>query len=243
MDYSRLVRLNQGLFAGTALLAVGSIVAGAAGGPVFNTIASILAGLEANNLGALIEKLRNSSDVLRNEDIAKAAGRSVGLALGKISPNYSNKESLENFANKIEEYWVQWAKQAKTLNLFETLQEDQLYQIFGQKPEQFTEYQVLPKEEWREVVTWLFQQGCEKGDLGDTLENYQDVITDLTTELAANFNKHFRQVLKDDAAKGGKPLPECCWTYMGRLWRKLTRFGTIYPKSPPVRIFVGHCNS
>ncbi len=212
MDYLRLVRLNQPLLAGTALVGLGSIVTGGVAGsaaglavPVLAGFSNFFAGMTGNNLGTLIERFRNSSDVLRNEDIAKAAGRTVAKALTeKISPNYSDKESLEDFANQIEEYWVEWAEQAKTLNLFETLQEDQLYQIFSQPPEQFSEYQVLPEPEWREVVTWLFQQGCERGVLGDNLENYQDVIRDLAAELATNFNKHLRQVLKDDANNGGK---------------------------------------
>lgn len=199
MDYSRLVKLNQGLLTGTALLAVGSIAAGALGGPVFNTIASILTGIGANNLGALIDKFRNSSDVLRNEDIAKAAGRSVGLALGKISPQFPEiKGALDGFADQIEDYWVKWAEKNKTLNLFESLQEDQLVKIFSNQPDQFTQYQVLPQDEWREVVTWLFEQGCQNGVLMATVADYQDVITALAQELARNFNKNLRQVLKED---------------------------------------------
>ena len=169
MDYSRLVKLNQPLLAGTALVGLCSIVTGglAASGaglavPVLAGFSNFFAGMTGNNLGTLIERFQKSSDVLRNEDIAKAAGRTVAKALTeKISPNYSDKESLDQLGDKIEEYWVQWAEQATTLNLFETLQEDQLYQIFSQQPEHFTEYQVLPEPEWREVVTWLFQQGCE----------------------------------------------------------------------------------
>lgn len=212
MNPNQLLRLNQGFLAGTALLGLCSIVTGGLAGsaaglavPVFAGFSNFFAGMTGNNLGTLIERFRNSSDVLRNEDIAKAAGRTVAKALiEKISPNYSDQESLDQLGNKIEEYWVQWAEQAKTLHLFETLQEEQLYQIFSQPPEQFSEYQVLPEPEWREVVTWLFQQGCERGVLGDTLENYQDVIGDLAAELASNFNKHLRQVLKEDANNGGQ---------------------------------------
>ncbi len=207
MDLNRLILLNSPLLGGTALLGLGAIVTGGLSGPVLALGTNVTYGLIANNLGTLIDRLRSqSSDVLRNEDIAKAAGRTVAKALTeKISPKYPDiRKSLDKFGDNIEGYWVEWAEQAQTLNLFETLQEQQLYQIFCQQPEQFSQYQVLPEAEWREVVTWLFQQGCEKGVLGDTPESYQDVITDLAGELATNFNKHFRQVLKDDAAKGGK---------------------------------------
>ncbi|GAB4295503.1 MAG: hypothetical protein Fur0025_32700 [Oscillatoriaceae cyanobacterium] len=213
MDYSRLVKIHQGLLNGTALLAVGSIAAGwlanpGAGlaGPIFTTIASFLNRIGTNYVGVLIEKFRNSRDVLRNEDLAKAAGRTVGRTLlEKISPQFPEIEKpLNALADKIEGYWVQWAEKTKTLNPFESLQEDQLVKIFSNQPDQFTHYQVLPETEWREVVIWLFEQGCQNGVLMATVADYQDVITALTQELAQNFNKNLREVFKDDAAKGGE---------------------------------------
>ncbi|MDT9184678.1 ATP-binding protein [Limnospira sp. PMC 289.06] len=239
MDYSRLLQLNRPLLAGTVLVGLGSIVTGglavSAAGlavPVLEGFANFFAGMTGNNLGALVERFRNSSEVLRNEDIAKAAGRTVAKALAeKISPKYPDiRKPLDNFANEIEGYWLQWAEEAKTLNLFETLQEDQLYQVFSQQPEQFTEYQVLPLEEWREVVTWLFQQGCEKGVLLDTLDSYQDVIEELTRELAANFNKHLRQVLKDDANNGGKAFVGMLFDLHGATLAKIDEIRDYLPR-------------
>ena len=232
MDLNRLILLNSRLLGGTALLGLGAIVTGGLSGPVLALGTNVTYGLIANNLGTLIDRLRSqSSDVLRNEDIAKAAGRTVAQALTeKISPNYPDKESLEDFAKKIEGYWVEWAEQAETLNLFETLQEQQLYQIFCQPPEQFTEYQVLPEPEWREVVTWLFQQGCEKGVLGDTPESYQDVITELAAELAVNFNKHLRQVLKDDANNGGKAFVGMLFDLHGATLAQIAEIREVLPQ-------------
>ncbi|MCC5898441.1 MAG: hypothetical protein JJU32_11075 [Phormidium sp. BM_Day4_Bin.17] len=58
-----------------------------------------------------------------NEDIAKASGDDVVKTLEEeVSPHYPEIQSqLDDFANHIEGYWLQWAEQAKTLNLFETL--------------------------------------------------------------------------------------------------------------------------
>lgn len=238
MDDLRLVKLNRPLLAGTVLVGLGSIVLGGLAGstaglavPVLAGFSNFFAGITGNNLGTLVERFRNSSDVLRNEDIAKAAGRTVAKALAeKISPNYSDRESLDNFANKIEGYWLQWAEENKDLKPFETLQEKQLYQIFAQKPEQFTEYQVLPEKEWREVVTWLFEQGCQNGVLGDNLANYQDVIKDLADELAVNFNKHLRQVLKDDANKGGQAFVGMLFDLHGATLAKIEGIQDYLPK-------------
>lgn len=164
MDYARharLLKVHQGLFTRIVLVGLGSIVAGglvAATGclavPVLTGFSNFFAGMTGNNLGTLVERFRNSGEILRNEDIAKAVGRTVAKALmEKVSRQYPEiKGNLDNFADQIEGYWLKSAEQAKTLYLFESLQEEQLYKIFAQQPENFTEYQVLLPEEWREVV-------------------------------------------------------------------------------------------
>lgn len=199
MDYSRLVKLNQGLLTGTAIFGLGSVVAGILADPskgiasvAFGAFTSLGINLGTNRLEALVNRFRNSSDVLRNEDLAKAAGRTVGKTLlEKVAPDFPDIEKqLNALANKTEGYWVEWAEQAKTLNLFESLQEQQLVKIFSTQPDQFTQYQVLTLDEWQEVVTWLFETGCEKRVLIGTVDDYQDVILALAQELATHFNKY-----------------------------------------------------
>lgn len=74
MDLNRLILLNSPLLGGTALLGLGAIVTGGLSGPVLALGTNVTYGLIANNLGTLIDRLRSqSSDVLRNEDISKAA--------------------------------------------------------------------------------------------------------------------------------------------------------------------------
>ncbi|MCW6035718.1 hypothetical protein K4A83_05450 [Spirulina subsalsa FACHB-351] len=232
MNPSHLLRLNQRLLAGTAILGIGAIVTGALSNPVFALGTNVTYGLIVNNLGTLADKLRNSGSILRNEDIAKAAGRAVAKTLEEqVSPHYRDIQgSLDDFATKIEEYWVQWAEETQDLALFGRLQEDQLHQVFAQAPENFGNYQVLPLEEWREVVTWLFQQGCKQGVLLDTLDSYQDVIEELTGELAANFNKHLRQVLKDDANNGGKAFVGMLFDLHGATLAKIDEIQEYLPQ-------------
>ncbi|MFP4009619.1 MAG: NB-ARC domain-containing protein, partial [Spirulinaceae cyanobacterium] len=206
MKYSQLVRLNQGLLGGTALLALmsiatGGLAAGGLAGAALGGIANFTAGMTGNNLGTLVERLRSSSDVLRNEDLAKAAGRTIGKTLSeKIAPKFPELEAqLNALADQTEGYWVEWTEQAQTLNVFASLQEDQLVNLFATEPHEFTQYKVLPLPEWQEVVTWLFEKGCEKRVLrGQDAGEYQDVITALAKELEPNFSKYLRQVLKDD---------------------------------------------
>ena len=131
MPKRRIFKQNQALLSGTAILGLGPIVAGALGGPVLGGIANFTAGMVGNNLGAFVDKLRNSRDVLRNRDLAKAAGRSVGLALEKISSQFPEiRDRLEALAGQTEGYWLEWEERAKTLQLFESLHEEQLVKVF-----------------------------------------------------------------------------------------------------------------
>ena len=232
MNPSHLLKLNQGLLARTALLGLGAIVTGGLSSPVAAIGENVSYGLTTNNLGTLLDKFRNSGSILRNQDIAKAAGRTVAKTLEEqVSPHYPEIQTrLDDFAAKIEDYWLQWAEETTSLNLFETLQEDQLYQIFSQQPEQFSQYQVLPEAEWREVVTWLFQQGCENRVLLDDVESYQDVIANLAAELATNFNKHLRQVLKDDANNGGKAFVGMLFDLHGATLAQIAEIREVLPQ-------------
>ena len=205
MDIKNILRLNKSLLGGTALLGLGSIAAGVLAGPVFGALANFAAGMVANNLGALVDKLRDNRDVLRNQDLAKAAALAITLALGKISPQYPKIQGqLEHLATQTEAYWLQWEEQAQNLTLFESVREEQLVNIFAQSPEEFSQYQVLRAEEWRDLATWLFEQGCQQGALLGELADYANVINTLAQELQLNFNKNLREVLKDDAANGGE---------------------------------------
>ncbi|MEM1426015.1 MAG: NB-ARC domain-containing protein, partial [Cyanobacteria bacterium P01_H01_bin.130] len=88
-----------------------------------------------------------------------------------------------------------------------SLEEEQLVNVFANDPQEFAQYRVLEREEWREVVTWLFQRGCEERVLfpsGSLEEDFGDVIDALAGELEGNFQKNLREVLKDDAANGGE---------------------------------------
>ncbi len=71
MDYSRLVRLNQGLLTETALLAVASIVAGWLPNPVGGLIANLTSGVAANNLGTLIDRLLVSGSRYLDNSISR----------------------------------------------------------------------------------------------------------------------------------------------------------------------------
>ncbi len=197
MDAKRWLKVNRSLLGETALLGLLAVLAGAAGGPVWGMVGNFLAGMEANKLGELRERFRNHGEVLRNEDLAKAAGRTVGKTLEeRIIPQFPElRAGLQGLADGVEVYWLE---RVQGINVFETLQEEQLYRLFSQAPEQFSNYPILKADEWQELSEDLVAWGSGRGILPAEAAEYGDVVAALAGELAANFGKYLRQVLKDD---------------------------------------------
>ncbi|MCT7983692.1 NB-ARC domain-containing protein, partial [Laspinema sp. A4] len=164
---------------------------------VLTVTSEILGTLVTNGITSLLEGFRNHGEVLRNEDLAKAAGRTVGKTLEKhIIPQFPKlRAGLHGLADRVEDYWLE---RVQRINVFETLQEEQLYHLFSQAPEGFSNYQVLTGDEWQELSEDLVAWGCERGILPGERAEYGDVVAELAGELAANFGKYLRQVLKDD---------------------------------------------
>lgn len=122
MDAKRWLKMNRSLLGETALLGVLAMLT-VAGGPVWGMVGNFLAGMEANHLGALLDRFRNHGEVLRNEDLAKAAGRTVGKTLEeRIIPQFPElRADLQGLADGVEAYWLE---RVQGINVFETLQEE-----------------------------------------------------------------------------------------------------------------------
>ena len=105
------------LLGATAILSVGSVAAAwAAGGgaiaggillakfaePLFNSMA-------AANLGDLAKKLQDSSQVLTNKDLTKAAGQAIALGIGEvIRESYPElADTFRGLVDRTENYWLQ----------------------------------------------------------------------------------------------------------------------------------------
>ena len=104
----------------TAILSVGSVAAACAAGGASIAAIPILAGfsssllnsMAAANLGELAnlaQKLRDSSQVLTNQDLAKAAGRAIALGIQEvIRESYPElADTFRGLVDRTEVYWLQ----------------------------------------------------------------------------------------------------------------------------------------
>ena len=108
------------LLGATAILSVGSVAAACATGGASIAAIPILAGfsssllnsMAAANLGELAnlaKKLRDSSQVLTNQDLAKAAGRAIALGIQEvIRESYPElADTFRGLVDRTEVYWLQ----------------------------------------------------------------------------------------------------------------------------------------
>ena len=105
------------LLGATAILSVGSVAAACAAGGASIAAIPILAGfsssllnsMAAANLRDLAKKLRDSSQVLTNQDLAKAAGQAIALGIQEVIRE-SYPELADTFwglVDRTEVYWLQ----------------------------------------------------------------------------------------------------------------------------------------
>jgi hypothetical protein len=189
----------------TALLSIGSVVAGGA------TTIPLLAGfaepllnsMAATKLLDLAKKLRDSSQVLTNEDLPKAAGRAIALGILHISQEDEYRDIapvLKSLARETEQYWLQIERDRQTPGDYLPIREAQLRYVFAANAAE-TAIATLDVESWQKLITWLMEQ--HQPHLPAEISEYQDAIDAISQHLYERFPHNLREVLKQDARDGG----------------------------------------
>ncbi|MBO0352269.1 hypothetical protein J0895_24935 [Phormidium pseudopriestleyi FRX01] len=106
----------------------------------------------------------------------------------RIIPQFPKlRAGLQGLADGVEAYWLE---RVQGINVFETLQEEQLHDLFSQAPEGFSNYQVLKVDQWQDLSEDLVAWGYRRGMLPGERAKYKEVVAALAGELAANFGKY-----------------------------------------------------
>lgn len=211
-----IVREHKLLLGVTALLSVGSVAAGglavsAAGAsaialnPLLAQFFNSLCGnMAAANLHDLAKKLRDSSKVLTNEDLTKAAGKAIALGILKIAQEPSYRDIayiLEDLANCTEGYWLQIERSGDSPGEYAAIAENQLRYAFEANTGAGDRLLTLDLATWQQLVRWLMSQHQRR--LPADISEYQDAIDAISRHLWQKFPHNLREVLKKDAAGGG----------------------------------------
>ncbi|AFY83875.1 ATP-binding protein [Oscillatoria acuminata] len=201
----QIIKEHKLLLGVTALLSIGSVVAGGATAiPLLAEFASpLLNSMAATKLLDLAKKLRDSSQVLTNEDLPKAAGRAIALGILHISQEDKYREiapGLESLARKTEKYWLQIERDRQSPGDYLPIREPQLRYVFAANAAE-TAIATLDLESWQKLITWLMEQ--HQPHLPAEIGEYQDAIDAISQHLYKRFSHNLREVLKQDAREGG----------------------------------------
>ena len=200
-----IIKEHKLLLGVTALLSIGSVVAGGATAiPLLAEFASpLLNSMAATKLLDLAKKLRDSSQVLTNEDLPKAAGRAIALGILHISQEDEYRDIapvLKSLARETEQYWLQIERDRQTPGDYLPIREAQLRYVFAANAAE-TAIATLDVESWQKLITWLMEQ--HQPHLPAEISEYQDAIDAISQHLHQRFPHNLREVLKQDARDGG----------------------------------------
>lgn len=196
---------NPGVTAALGVMA-NPVVGGIA---ILATIAGGIAGnLAANDLGnRMAEKLAKNPNILDNHDLSKAAGEAIGYILKNVatkSPEFtalalsknSSARDLDRLAEKTPEYWQNINTQGADLSRGLNISEEQLTLIFSADAAEFDRVTGLTPEDWARFIGEFARSEGKSFDA--------EIVDFVAQRLYETFPKAYREVLKQDAAKGGE---------------------------------------
>jgi len=212
----------------SAVMAIGQLIsnaianpatqaaAGMMGGPalggvsILATIAGGIAGnIAANDLGNRIaQRLSKNPKILDNHDLIEAAGEAIAYILTEVASSDrliaiaetknlpDPQTALSQLADQTPEYWLDINTNTADLSRGLNISEDQLTLIFSADAEEFDRVTGLTTADW---ATFINEFAASQGKSFDA-----EIVEFVADKLYATFPKAYRQVLKLDAAKGGK---------------------------------------
>jgi len=177
---------------------------------ILATIAGGIAGnMAANDLGNLMaEKLAKNPNILDNRDLIEAAGEAIAYILKDVASSdeliaiaetknlTSPKQALDRLAEKTPEYWLNINTEGVDLSRGLNISEDQLTLIFSADAAEFDRVTGLTPEDW---ARFIGEFAASEGKSFDA-----EIVEFVAQRLYETFPKAYREVLKQDAAKGGE---------------------------------------
>jgi len=191
--------------------ALGVMANPAVGGiSILATIASGIAGnMAANDLGNLMaEKLAKNPNILDNRDLIEAAGEAIAdilkdvaksdelIAIAETKNLTYPKQALDRLAEKTPEYWLNINTEGVDLSRGLNISEDQLTRIFSADAAEFDRVTGLTPEDWARFIA---EFAASEGKSFDA-----EIVEFVAQRLYETFPKRYREVLIQDAAKGGE---------------------------------------
>ncbi|MGL4498813.1 MAG: protein kinase domain-containing protein [Planktothrix sp.] len=176
-----------------------------------NMVSSVFGGLVANDMGELAKRLETKDT--SNHDLAKATGEAISLIIRNLAElngiDKTTQKSLKKLAEITQKEWSKISAKPNHSNVSLNITDDDLVRLMSAKASDFAKVTALTEDIWEEIVRIL--DNLAKTHLTD------DWILKLASQLHHTFPQGFREILKVDAARGGKAYAAMSLSLMGEI--------------------------
>ena len=195
-----------------AVVTAGTLVSGAVGGLVAGLAGNIL----ANDLGDLAKRLGEDEKILSDRELSQAVWQAIALVVESVAEQNHyplHKDILKRLAKST------LAEPPIEVQLDNTveIEETQLPALFSSKAEEFQAVRLLDLETWKQIVDWL----CHLHNV-----SIPELRNHLAERLYVMFPSALREVLKEDAAKGGQAFAAMQLLLLGNITAALKQSNT-----------------
>jgi len=197
-EYTRLGTFSTALAVGTACSVMGTPVVGVPVTVVGTILASVAAGIVANEVGAISSRLGKDKDIFRNNDLTKSVGKAIAAVIVAVADSKqfpkATETDLRKMAKLADGKWENFVEYLP--GEFAPIQESQLTEFFANRPEDFSNLTAL------DIGLWVALLDDLRWKAGVILA--QPVITYTANCLYEFFPKALQEVLKEDFQSDGK---------------------------------------
>ena len=173
-------------------------------------VASVVGNITASELGnKLAQRVGKNADILKNGDLTAAAGEAISRLLQEniaeseeftviAERNHLRhaKADFQYLAKKTVAYWLEIDTKTDISTTDLNFSDEELAKIFSADPNRFVEVTGLSVQDWQDFL------GDFAAKENKTL--HPELIAYAAAKLHESFPKAFREVLKQDAATGGR---------------------------------------
>ena len=173
-------------------------------------VATIVGNITASELGnKLAQRVGKNADILKNGDLTAAAGEAISRLLQENIAESEEiiviaernhlpyaKADFQYLAKKTVAYWLKIDTKTDISTTDLNFSDEELAKIFSADPNRFVEVTGLSVQDWQDFL------GDFAAKENKTL--HPELIAYAAAKLHESFPKAFREVLKQDAATGGR---------------------------------------
>ncbi|RUT09878.1 hypothetical protein DSM106972_003730 [Dulcicalothrix desertica PCC 7102] len=171
----------------------------------------VISNIFSNELPKYLEEvLRHSSEILQHRDLTEVVGLAIAVVIDSVAKEFSQYSlELHKISWNTGKNWWLWTTESGDDIPIPPIRENQLILIFSKKTEEFEKVRLLEQKDWQDIFNWL----C----VLNNVEIPEELRKHVAEKLYTTFPRAVREVLKDDAGRGGQAYKEMQLLLMSKI--------------------------